>query len=228
MEEAARPVVTPSVPFTAVPSIPIASASVPLAFGQPEGMTSYVTTATLSSQHPIYAASAEGLANGGLITSAHAMAPVYDAGDGSRPYPMAGSPLSPLDDRGNPNTKKNAWTAEEDLTLARIVEECGPGRWTKVAQQLPGRMGKQCRERWFNHLAPEVKKGEWTAEEDRLIMTSVRDHGTRWSHIVKLLPGRSDNAIKNRYYSAVRKAHRQDQRLCAADKPMTSVAAASP
>jgi len=158
MEEAARPVVTPSVPFTAVPSIPIASASVPLAFGQPEGMTSYVTTATLSSQHPIYAASAEGLANGGLITSAHAMAPVYDAGDGSRPYPMAGSPLSPLDDRGNPNTKKNAWTAEEDLTLARIVEECGPGRWTKVAQQLPGRMGKQCRERWFNHLAPEVRR----------------------------------------------------------------------
>ena len=158
MEEAARPVVTPSVPFTSVPSIPIASASVPLAFGQPEGMTSYVTTATLSSQHPIYAASAEGLANGGLITSAHAMAPVYDAGDGSRPYPMAGSPLSPLDDRGNPNTKKNAWTAEEDLTLARIVEECGPGRWTKVAQQLPGRMGKQCRERWFNHLAPEVRR----------------------------------------------------------------------
>ena len=118
MEEAARPVVTPSVPFTAVPSIPIASASVPLAFGQPEGMTSYVTTATLSSQHPIYAASAEGLANGGLITSAHAMAPVYDAGDGSRPYPMAGSPLSPLDDRGNPNTKKNAWTAIGFVAMA--------------------------------------------------------------------------------------------------------------
>ena len=156
MEEAARPVVSPSVPFT-VPSIPIASASVPLAFGQPEGMTSYMTTATLSSQHPIYATSAEGLANGGLIHSAHAMAPVYDVGDGGRPYPMSGSPLSPLDDRGNPNTKKNAWTAEEDLTLARIVEECGPGRWTKVAQQLPGRMGKQCRERWFNHLAPEVR-----------------------------------------------------------------------
>ena len=59
-------------------------------------------------------------------------------------------------------------------------------------------------------------------------MTSVRDHGTRWSHIVKLLPGRSDNAIKNRYYSAVRKAHRQDQRLCGGDKPMSSVAAAFP
>eukprot|EP00964_Phaeocystis_antarctica_P144353 scaffold110112_cov39-Phaeocystis_antarctica.AAC.1 len=156
---------SPSIPFTSVPiSVPIATASIPLAFGQPgEGMT-YVTagpvpTATLSPQHPIYATSAEGLANGGMMASVHsAMAPVYDTvghqGDGS-PYMQTGSPLSPMDDRGNANTKKNAWTAEEDLTLARIVEECGPGRWTKVAQQLPGRMGKQCRERWFNHLAPE-------------------------------------------------------------------------
>ena len=47
-----------------------------------------------------------------------------------------------------------------------------------IAAQLPGRIGKQCRERWFNHLAPEVKKGEWPAEEDRLIMDSVRAHGT--------------------------------------------------
>ena len=158
---------SPSIPFTSVPiSVPIATASIPLAFGQPgEGMT-YVTagpvpTATLSPQHPIYATSAEGLANGGMMASVHsAMAPVYDTvghqGDGS-PYMQTGSPLSPMDDRGNANTKKNAWTAEEDLTLARIVEECGPGRWTKVAQQLPGRMGKQCRERWFNHLAPEVR-----------------------------------------------------------------------
>ena len=70
----------------------------------------------------------------------------------------------------------------------------------------------QCRERWFNHLAPSVKKGEWTEEEDRLIMAAVKKHGTKWSVIVKDLPGRSDNAIKNRYYSAVRKAFRQERR----------------
>jgi hypothetical protein len=73
-------------------------------------------------------------------------------------------------------------------------------------------MGKQCRERWFNHLAPSVKKGEWTVEEDMRIMAAVQQHGTKWSVIVKELPGRSDNAIKNRYYSAVRKAHRQEKR----------------
>ena len=52
--------------------------------------------------------------------------------------------------------------------------------------------------RWFNHLCPDVKKGSWTADEDRVIMESVREFGTRWSHIVKLMPGRTDNAIKNR------------------------------
>ncbi|KAL3926579.1 MAG: hypothetical protein SGPRY_003234 [Prymnesium sp.] len=117
-------------------------------------------------------------------------------------------------DEGNMNRtmRKHAWTTQEDETLMRMVHAHGPGRWSQVASHLPGRLGKQCRERWFNHLAPEVRKGAWTADEDRLIMNSVREMGTKWSSIVKLLPGRSDNAIKNRYYSAIRKAHRQESR----------------
>ena len=81
-------------------------------------------------------------------------------------------------------------------------------RWSTVASYLPGRAGKQCRERWFNHLCPEVKKGSWTPEEDRIIMESVARYGTRWSKIVKLMPGRTDNAIKNRYNSAMRREKR--------------------
>ena len=49
-----------------------------------------------------------------------------------------------------------------------------------------------CLRRWFNHLCPDVKKGSWTADEDRVIMESVREFGTRWSHIVKLMPGRTE------------------------------------
>ena len=97
------------------------------------------------------------------------------------------------------HSKKNAWTTEEDAMLARIIAEQGHGHWTKVAAHLPGRMGRQCRERWFNHLAPEVKKGDWSHEEDQLIVNAVREYGTKWSLIQKSLPGRSDNSIKNRW-----------------------------
>ena len=108
--------------------------------------------------------------------------------------------------------RKRPWTTQEDEMLHQLVAEHGTKSWALCAAQLSERSGKQCRERWHNHLDPEIKKEAWTAEEDRLIMQSVRDMGTKWSSIVKLLPGRSDNAIKNRYYSAIRKAHRQESR----------------
>jgi hypothetical protein len=107
---------------------------------------------------------------------------------------------------------KRAWTEHEDQLLLETVGKLGAQRWSLIASHLPGRVGKQCRERWFNHLCPEVKKGEWTEEEDCLIAEGVKELGTKWSEIVKRLPGRTDNAIKNRYNSGARREVRLQKR----------------
>ena len=101
---------------------------------------------------------------------------------------------------GKTVSAKRAWTEDEDKMLMETVEKFGAQRWSVIASHLVGRVGKQCRERWFNHLCPEVKKGEWTEEEDRLIAEGVSELGTKWSEIVKRLPGRTEHAARNRYH----------------------------
>ncbi|KAJ8600869.1 hypothetical protein CTAYLR_006978 [Chrysophaeum taylorii] len=99
---------------------------------------------------------------------------------------------------------KGAFTESEDETIVQAMHEGGL-TWMQIAARIPGRIGKQCRERWTNHLDPNLKKGFWTEEEDMIMVEAQKRWGNAWTKIAELLPGRAENAVKNRWNSAFRR-----------------------
>jgi len=92
-----------------------------------------------------------------------------------------------------PGLIKGPWTPEEDAAMVVLLKKQDQEniKWSVIATELGGgRLGKQCRERWYNHLDPSINRGSWTQEEDQKVVNMVSQLGTKWAKIAKLLPGR--------------------------------------
>lgn len=109
----------------------------------------------------------------------------------------------------NEYTKKKVWSPIEDETLLKVVSTKGTKAWSRIAQIINSlyhngmqiREGRQCRERWLNHVDPTLNKGLWTIEEDELLLKMHDELGSRWSEISKGFMGRNENSVKNRLKS---------------------------
>jgi hypothetical protein len=102
--------------------------------------------------------------------------------------------------------KRMPWSEEEDKSIKTLVSKYGTGNWTLISNEMgQNRSGKQCRERWYNQLKPNVKKNNWTNEEENILFTKHMQFGNKWSDIASFLPGRTLNDIKNHFYSKLRK-----------------------
>ncbi|GLD95927.1 hypothetical protein PINS_up004605 [Pythium insidiosum] len=95
---------------------------------------------------------------------------------------------------------RRSWTPAEDLVLLEKVQQLGH-KWTEIARFLPGRLDKQCRERYLNHVDPSIRREPWSPSEDATLRRLQQEQPNNWVAMANALPGRPENAIKNRWHA---------------------------
>jgi hypothetical protein len=117
-----------------------------------------------------------------------------------------------LEIQANGTLRPGIWQDVEDKMLAELIVDL-KGRWSMIAERINNvlhggvelRSGKQCKERWCNHLNPAMKRGEWTIEEDILLLKSYKVIGNSWSKLSRKMSNRTESAVKNRLKSLMTK-----------------------
>lgn len=106
---------------------------------------------------------------------------------------------------------KTMWSKEEDNLLTAIVKQMGPRKWNSIAEHIPGRTGKQCRERWMSHISPELISSTWDTKDDDQLIQLHNLFGNKWAKISQYFPGRPPNAVKNRWNCILRRQARNSR-----------------
>jgi hypothetical protein len=108
---------------------------------------------------------------------------------------------------------REKFTPEEDQRLSAVVREIGAEQWNAVADRMPGRNVRQCRDRWLNFLSPEVANEPWTAADDAMLVEWFCRFGPTWRRIARELHGRSEVSVKNRWQVIQRRARKEAARM---------------
>ena len=94
---------------------------------------------------------------------------------------------------------KHKFGPDDDKKLEQLVRQYGENCWEDIAERMGDRNPRQCKDRWTRYLSPNVNKGKWTVEEEKLLIKLVKDLNFKWVKIAKHFKGRTDNQIKNKW-----------------------------
>ena len=115
---------------------------------------------------------------------------------------------------------RSKFTKTEDKELTKLVSLYGTNDWHGIADNLPGRNARQCKDRWFNYLSPNVSNAPWSSHEDELLIEKQAEFGAKWRQIAACFPSRTDVSVKNRWRLLQRAAKRETRLRSRTSQPM--------